>query len=173
MRLDGIHQRAIDVVVPRLDRVGIADVALALRAQVVVVGGDVLAQTGIFGGIAQMQVGFGPQLVEARVLTELAVGLRLVHADDVHVGRQAERDVDLGHVGVDVGLVAFAGHGDAVVAVLDEVDVADLIEIDRRQQDVAVVGLADVDPALGRLALGRQEGAVEVAVAADAADDLV
>ncbi|MBK7218590.1 MAG: hypothetical protein IPH95_16410 [Candidatus Promineofilum sp.] len=60
-----------------------------------------------------------------------------------------------------------------MVAVLDEVDVANLVEIDRGQQHVAVVGLADVDPALGRLALGGQEGAVEVAVAADAADDLV
>lgn len=58
--------------------------------------GDVLAQAGVLGRVAQVQVGAGAQLVEVRVLQELAIGLFLLHAVDVHVGRQAKGDVDLG-----------------------------------------------------------------------------
>ncbi|MBK7218589.1 MAG: hypothetical protein IPH95_16405 [Candidatus Promineofilum sp.] len=60
LRRDGIDQRPVDVVIPRGDGIGVADVALALRAQVVVVGGDVFAQAGIFGRVAQVQIGVGP-----------------------------------------------------------------------------------------------------------------
>ncbi|MEZ4541284.1 MAG: hypothetical protein R3C43_15025 [Chloroflexota bacterium] len=169
--LDSFNERLVDAVVPGEDGIFIAHIGLALGAQIVAMGIDVFVEPRVFGGVAQAEVTVGAQVVEPRLLQEVAVGFLHQDAVDVHVDCQAERHVDLGDVGVDVDLVAVAGDGNAMVAVLDEVDVADLVEFDRRQGHVAVAGLADVDPAVGRLPLGGQEGAVEVAVAADTADD--
>ena len=59
------------------------------------------------------------------------------------------------------------------MAVLDEIDVADLIDLDGRQAGHAVHGSIHAAPAQLADRLARQELAREIAVAAHAADDLV
>ena len=76
------------------------------------------------------------------------------------------------HLRVDELLTAFTGDADPVVAVLDEVDVADLVELDRREVDVLIVGAVDVLPAAGGEALAGEKLAVEILKAVHAADDL-
>src|SRR5205814_2797136 len=61
----------------------------------------------------------------------------------------------------------------AMVAILHEVRLADLVQIDRRQLPVVEVRAVDALPPVTRLHLSRQERAVKVAIPAHAADDLV
>jgi len=60
-----------------------------------------------------------------------------------------------------------------VIAIPDEVRLAELVHLDRRQVQVFVVGAVDAQPAAPGGVPQWQECAVEVSVAADAADDLV
>jgi hypothetical protein len=80
--------------------------------------------------------------------------------------------VTFDHLRVDELLTAFTGNADPVVAILDEVDIADLIELDGWKVDVLIVGTVDVLPAAGGEALAREELAVEILEAVHAADDL-
>ncbi len=77
------------------------------------------------------------------------------------------------HLGVDECHAMLASYRYPVVAILDEINVADLVELNRREHDVLVVGAVDALPTVGGvLALG-QKSAVEIAKSIDAADDLV
>src|SRR5919202_744913 len=60
-----------------------------------------------------------------------------------------------------------------MIAVLDEVDLADFVELNRRQADIRILRLVDVHPASGRRLVARQETPVEVRIAALAAYDLI
>src|SRR3977135_2332748 len=65
---------------------------------------------------------------------------------------------------VDEGLTSLPRHGDTVIAVLDEVRLADLVELDRGQLDVREEGGVDALPTSSRASLTRQERTVEVAI---------
>jgi len=58
-----------------------------------------------------------------------------------------------------------------VVAVPHKVCFADAVQLDRRQLEILVMGAVDIQPARFRLRLARQEGAIEVTIPADTADD--
>jgi hypothetical protein len=60
----------------------------------------------------------------------------------------------------------------AVVSVLDEVNVTNLVKLDRWQADVLVVGPVHVLPAARRVGKSGKKGAVEVAEAVETADYL-
>ena len=64
-----------------------------------------------------------------------------------HAGVERSPDMSLDHLGVDEFLTALTGDADPVIAILDEVDVTDFVELDRRQLDVLIVGAVDVLPA--------------------------
>jgi hypothetical protein len=81
-------------------------------------------------------------------------------------------DVTFDHLRVDELLTAFTCNADPVVAILDEVDITDLIKLDGREVDVLIVGTVDVLPAAGGEALAGEELAVEILKAVHAADDL-
>ena len=74
---------------------------------------------------------------------------------------------------VDEGLSPLARDRHAMVAVLHEVRLADLVQIDRRQLQVVEVRAVDALPPVARLHLSRQERAVKVAIPTHASDDLV
>ena len=74
--------------------------------------------------------------------------------------------------GVDHLDAPLAGHRDPVVAVLDEVDVPDLVQADGGQLFAPVHDLVYAPPAGPEVGLGRQERPVEVPVTPDATDDL-
>src|SRR5215210_3762302 len=99
----------------------------------------------------------------------------LQHVEQV-AGRQRRIQGDpaaqLYDLGVDHLDAPLAGNGDPVVAVLDEVDVPDLVEADGRQLFAPVHDLVYAPPAGPEVGLGRQEGPVEVPVAPHAADDV-
>ena len=96
---------------------------------------------------------------------------RQVAQGDPGVG--ADLGDDLGHVGVDHLEAELAGDRDAVVAVLDEVQLADPIDADRRHRLAAAHRLGDPLPAAAHPARGGAEAAVELARAVDGADDRV
>ena len=79
----------------------------------------------------------------------------------------------LGHVGVDVVAPERLGDRHAVVAVADEVQVADPVDGDRRERLAAALGGGDPLPAAAHARGGGAEAAVEVARAVDGADDRV
>src|SRR5215213_470759 len=89
-----------------------------------------------------------------------------------HVCVDRGSDVAFNYLGVDELLTPFTGHADSVVAVLDEVDVTDLVELDGREVDVLIVGTVDVLPAAGGEALAGEELTIEILEAVHAADDL-
>ena len=79
---------------------------------------------------------------------------------------------ELHDVGLERLYALLPGDGDTVVAVADEVGVPDLVQAHRGQVFVFVHELVYALPAGAEVWLGGQEGAVEVPVAPDAADDL-
>ncbi len=58
-----------------------------------------------------------------------------------------------------------------MVAILDEVRLAELVQLDWRQDQIVVMRAIDAEPAALGLCLERQKGRVEITIAADAADD--
>src|SRR5215212_11450453 len=105
-----------------------------------------------------VEVGAAQKLSVLRLQQELIGG---------HVCVERGPDVSFDHLGVDELLTAFTSDTDPMVTVLDEVDVTDLVELDRRELDVLIVGAVDILPAAGGEAL-----AVEILKAVHAADDL-
>ncbi len=89
-----------------------------------------------------------------------------------HVRVERGPDVTFDHLRVDELLTALTSDADPVITVLDEVDVTDLVELDRREMDVLIVGTVDVLPAAGGEALAGEKLAVEILKAVHAADDL-
>jgi hypothetical protein len=83
------------------------------------------------------------------------------------------RRVHLDHVSVDELLPALASDREAVVAILDKVDLPQLVELDQGQADTSVTGKIDAQPALPGFGLAGQEGPVKIMKPADAADNLV
>src|SRR5688500_15661829 len=59
-----------------------------------------------------------------------------------------------------------------MIAVFDEVDIADLVELNGWEADIRVVGAVDVLPAARRVRLPGQEGTVKVTETIEAADNL-
>ena len=114
-------------------------------------------------GMEAIEVGAAQKLGVLRLQQKLVGG---------HAGVERGPDVTFDHLGVDELLTAFAGDADPVIAVLDEVDVTDLVELDWREIDVLIVGAVDVLPAAGGEALTREKLAVEILEAVHAADDL-
>jgi hypothetical protein len=92
---------------------------------------------------------------------------------NVHVGRQSKGDIDLGYKGIDIGLISLSRHRYPVISVLDKVHLTDLVQINRRQRNIMVMGFAYVDPPLACLALNRQKCPIKISIAADTAHNLV
>jgi hypothetical protein len=100
------------------------------------------------------------------VVLEREVGHHRVLAE-----RDARRDLD--DVGVDVLTAERLRDRHAVVPVADEVQVADLVERDRRERLAAALGGGDPLPAAAQAGRRRAQAAVEVDGAVDAPDDLL
>jgi hypothetical protein len=92
---------------------------------------------------------------------------------DPHVAAELHARLDVDDVGVDVLPAERLRHGHAVVAVAHEVEVADLVERDRRQRLAAPLGGGDALPARAQPRRGGPEAAVEVRGAVDRAHDRV
>ncbi|CAA9515010.1 MAG: hypothetical protein AVDCRST_MAG13-3020 [uncultured Solirubrobacteraceae bacterium] len=92
---------------------------------------------------------------------------------DAQVRRRAELRPDLAHVRLDRLVAHGERHGHPVVAVLDEVQAVDPVDVDRRHVLPAAPGGRHAEPAVAELAGGRPERAVELVVASDRADDRV
>src|SRR5438552_18140593 len=75
---------------------------------------------------------------------------------------------DLDDMRVNEGLSSLARDRHAMVAVLHEVRLADLVQIDWRQLPAVVVRAVDALPPVTRFHLPRPERAVKVAIPADA-----
>ena len=85
----------------------------------------------------------------------------------------AHRRHDLGDVGVDGVQSHRPRHGNAVVAVADEVQVADPVDVDRRHGLPAPDCLCDAFPSTPDPSRSRPEAAVEIAGSIHRADDRV
>jgi hypothetical protein len=90
---------------------------------------------------------------------------------DPQVRLRAELRAHLSHVGLDRRVAHRERHGHAVVAVLDEVQAVDAVDVDRRHVLPAAPGGGDPEPPAAQLLGGGPERAVELAVAADRPDD--
>ena len=90
-----------------------------------------------------------------------------------HVAARADAGLHLGDVGVDVRAPERARDRDAVMAVADEVQLADPVDGDRRERLAAPLRLGDPLPARAQPRAGGAEGAVELLRAVDGADDRV
>ena len=93
---------------------------------------NVLEQFLVLPRQRQLDPRAGPQLADARDLVEMERLLIAHPLQEIFHIRYWRRREHLGHVRVDELLAALARHGDAVVAVLDEIGVADLVQLDRR-----------------------------------------
>ncbi len=60
-----------------------------------------------------------------------------------------------------------------MVAIFDEVRLAELVQLDGRQNQVVIVRPIDAEPAPLGLRLERQKGRIEIPITADTADDRV
>src|SRR5215203_5511491 len=87
--------------------------------------------------------------------------------------RSGELGAELGYRGFYRWHVVVAGHGDSMVAVHHEVNIPDLVELDRRQIFSAVERPVDALPLVPHARPRGQEGSVEVPPPPHAADDLV
>jgi len=96
---------------------------------------------------------------------------RQVGQPDLAVG--ADLGQHLGHVGVDVAVAEGPRHRHAVMPVLDEVQVADPVQVDRRHALPAPLGGGDPLPASAGPARRGAEAAVELPLAVHRADDRV
>src|SRR5207244_13604164 len=117
--------------------------------------------------------GLGAQLADARRIGERQ---RILIADEVEkilerADRGRRRDLD--DVRIDECLSPLAGDRHAVVAVLYEVRLTDLVEVDRRQLGVVEVRPVDALPPIACLDLSRENRAIEVAIPTDANHRLV
>ena len=81
--------------------------------------------------------------------------------------------MELGYRGFYRWHVVVAGHGDSMVAVHHEVNIPDLVELDRRQIFCAVERPVDALPLMPHARPRWQEGSVEVPPPSHAADDLI
>src|SRR5919201_4511324 len=166
---DGLDGRQVEAVVPAPDRLAPAHRALLLDAQIPLVGADVLEELFVLTRERELDARAWADLADAGALIERE---RLLIADplqDVLDVCHRRRRVDLDDVRVDELLPALARDGDAVVPVLDEIGVPDLVHLHRRQLRAFELREVDALPAIARFDLSRQERAVEVAIAPDAA----
>src|SRR5215471_3880997 len=87
--------------------------------------------------------------------------------------RGRRRGEHLGHVGVDFPLTGRGGYRYPVVAVVDEMQPAQAVDLDRRERLAAPLGQREPLPAGSHPAGGRPEAAVEVAARTGGAGDRV
>src|SRR5918999_433362 len=90
------------------------------------------------------------------------------HSRAILPGVRAHASSDLHDLGVDRCDPMILGHGYAVVAVPDEVLLADLVETHRRQLHSPVIGAVYTAPPLTHAHLAGQERPVEVPASSDA-----
>jgi len=136
-------------------------------------GRDVLEELVVLAGKRQLDPRTWPEPQEIGRLVEPE---RVAVADEIEqvLGRFDRRwrhDVD--DVSVDERLPSLASDRDAVVPVLDEVHLADPVELDRGNFGPLAMSPVDALPAISRPRLAGEERAVEIAVPANAPDDLI
>src|SRR5215218_4777253 len=164
--------RAVDVLIPVGDRLlighrfvadGGQPVAMPLNMDPDFIVAAKRRGPDVMVGTEAIKVGAAQKLGVLRLQQKLIGG---------HAGVERGPDVPFDHLGVDELLTAFTGDADPVITVLDEVDVTDFVQLDRRQIDVLIVGAVDALPAAGGKALTWEELAGEILKAVHAADDL-
>ena len=132
---------------------------------------DVLEQLEVARGTAEANLGVRSSTCEPALLHEHLPLLRVDDLDQVVVGRQPPARPQPRHVGVDRLEPALPGNRNSVVAVDDEVRVAQLVDDDRREI-VVRERLLDSTHARDDGRSQRTELAVEVTAAAVGPHDL-
>src|SRR5215217_2383705 len=169
---ENLDDRLVDVVVPTGDRFLDGCRMVAVLVEPFLVQEDVVQDLVVATERGRADVVIRSQTVEVGMAEELGVLHLQEELRGRHRGVERDADVPLEDLGVDELDAALAGDRDAMVAVFDEVDVPDFVELNRRQPYVLMIGAIDVLPAAGGVALAGEEGAVEVAEAIDAPDYL-
>ena len=170
--LDGLDKRQVNVVVPGRNGFCVRDRFAVLFTNEPVMGADMFEEALIFAGQGQFQVGSGTIGDDPRLFEEFGVGAFLFQFVGLNIRGQVDGDVNFDDKGIYIGLTVFAGDGNAVIAVFDEVHFPDFVEFDRRQVDVFVLRSVNADPAPGGAGVFGGESAVEVVVSPDAANDI-
>ncbi len=132
---------------------------------------DVLQQLDVAGRPAEADPGLRAGAGETALVHEDPLLLGVDQLDDVGVGGQVPARAQLRHLGVDRLHASLARDRHAMVAVDDEIRVADLVHDDRREVAVGE-RLLHPPPALADLRPARKEVAIEVLAAAFRPDDL-
>ncbi len=114
-----------------------------------------LRQAGVAARIARPGCARAPRPGAARARRTAARGSSAAGRRGVISRSRRRRSVHLGHVGVDHLEAQRAGDRHAVVAVLDEVQLADPVDVDRRHRLAAALGRGDPLPARAHAARGR------------------
>ena len=135
-------------------------------------GLDALGEPGVAPLVGELDPRAGGGRQRHALEEEALVALQRQVADP-GLGPGADLGDDLGHVRLDHLEPELAGDRDPVVAVLDEVQLADPVDVDRRHRLAAAHRLRDPLPAPAQAPRGGAEAAVELARAIDRADDRV
>jgi len=134
---------------------------------------NVVDQPRIVAGHGQAYVLLRSQHVEPGSIQKLSVGSQHIQVVERQVGRHRHAALHFGDLGIDEGLPFLACHRHSMVAINHKVSIAHLVELHRRKRDAGHVGRVNAQPLVLRVLLRRQEDAVEIAAAPQAADDLV
>lgn len=168
---DGFHDGQIDGVVPVGGGFREGDLTLCRFAHEVAVHGNVFFQLVITPGDGHFQIGVGTCLVQACSFEE---GCVFPFEDEIlhpQIGGDGHGRVYFGHIRLNVGGAELPGDGDAMMAVLDEIGGADLVEFHRRQAGHVLRRHFDPRPAFFVAVVQGQEAAGEVGVTIHTADD--
>ena len=151
-----LNDRAIDVLVP-------VGYSLAIGHGFVADGGQPVAVSlNVSPDLIVAAKRRGPDIVVRMEAIEIGTAQKfgVLSLQQKLIGGHAcvERgtNVTFDHLRVDELLAPLTSDANSMVAILDEVDVTDLVELDRRQMDVLIVGAVDVLPATRGKALAGE-----------------
>ena len=161
------------MVIPGGSRIGQGDLTAALLSHLPTVKGNMLEQERVLARHLRLKTGLWAQNAQRCLFQEDGVFLFEQQIIHLQVGGQRHRNFDLDDISIHKFLAALARHRDAVVAIFDEIHLAKLIQLHRRQVDLLVMGLVNAHPTPLGARLQRQKGPVKITVAANAANDLV
>ena len=89
------------------------------------------------------------------------------------ITRHGDIDEQFGDIGIDVPLADATCHRNAVIAIAHKVDVADFVDVDRRQINVLQSRFVDIHPAFTGVVRFGEEVTVKIAIPPFATDYIV
>src|SRR6266849_2790893 len=159
---DQVGDRLVNVVVPAGTGLGDADLTVLLQTNEVAMPEDVLEDSVVASEPADGNRRLGADAIELGALEEVDVLSGLEQGRRIHVAGERRPGLDLDDPRRNRFPAQVAGDRYAVVPILDEVDTAQVVHLDRRHRLASAHRFVELRPALTHLGLNRKKGGVEV-----------